>query len=50
MKRRTIFFSTILILIMVALPLMCIGAEKKGSSKPIVLKFATYFPEVNCIG
>lgn len=49
MKRRTIFFSAVLILIMVALPLLCIGAEKKESSKPIVLKFATYFPEVNTI-
>ena len=49
MKRRTIFIGTIAILIMVALPLLCSGSEQKGSSKPIVLKFATYFPEVNTI-
>jgi TRAP-type C4-dicarboxylate transport system substrate-binding protein len=49
MKRRTIFFSTMLILILVLFPLLCIGADKKESSTPILLKFATYFPEANTI-
>jgi TRAP-type C4-dicarboxylate transport system substrate-binding protein len=49
MKRRTIFFSTVFFLILGAFPLLCIGADKKENSKPIVLKFATYFPEANTI-
>lgn len=46
MKRLNVFIGTIFILIVVALPLLCSGASPAGT-KPIVLKFATYFPEVN---
>ncbi len=49
MKRPAFFIGTILVLIVTALPFLCSGAEEKAATKPIVLKFATYFPEVNTI-
>jgi len=48
MKRLKISMGISLVLIVVALPLLCSGAEK-AVAKPIVLKFATYFPEVNTL-
>lgn len=48
MKRLKISMGIGLALILVALPLLCSGAEK-AVTKPIVLKFATFFPEVNTI-
>lgn len=48
MKRLKISMGIGLALILVALPLLCSGAEK-AVTEPIVLKFATFFPEVNTI-
>lgn len=48
MKKQNILVGIILVLIVVALPLLCSGVSSAGT-KPIVLKFATYFPEVNTI-
>jgi TRAP-type transport system periplasmic protein len=45
MKKHAVFSAAVLVFMMMAFPFFCNGAEEK----PIVLKFATYFPEVNTI-